>query len=126
MSKLLVFVGSLNREAPYFQGARGVGLSGKLLILTVIFVMISEVLIFVPSIANFRNTWLTDKLTIAGVAASVLVETDTVSPAVQAELLRATGALAVALDEGERRRLIATGTKNGKAPSRDGAFRMSA
>ncbi|WP_208984763.1 HAMP domain-containing sensor histidine kinase [Stappia sp. TSB10GB4] len=83
------------------------GLSGKLLILTVIFVMISEVLIFVPSIANFRNTWLTDKLTIAGVAASVLVETDTVSPAVQAELLRATGALAVALDEGERRRLIA-------------------
>jgi 6-phosphogluconolactonase len=27
MSELLVFVGSLNREAPYFQGARGVGLS---------------------------------------------------------------------------------------------------
>ncbi len=82
-------------------------MSGKLLILTVLFVMLSEVLIFVPSVANFRNTWLTDKLTIAGVAASVLVETDMVSPAVQAELLRATGALAVALDEGERRRLIA-------------------
>ena len=27
MSEFLVFVGSLNREAPYFQGARGVGLS---------------------------------------------------------------------------------------------------
>ena len=27
MSEVLVFVGSLNREAPYFQGARGVGLS---------------------------------------------------------------------------------------------------
>lgn len=27
MAKCLVFVGSLNREAPYFQGARGVGLS---------------------------------------------------------------------------------------------------
>jgi 6-phosphogluconolactonase len=27
MSKLLVFVGSLNREAPYFQGARGKGLA---------------------------------------------------------------------------------------------------
>lgn len=27
MAELLVFVGSLNREAPYFQGARGVGLS---------------------------------------------------------------------------------------------------
>jgi signal transduction histidine kinase len=83
------------------------GLSGKLLILTVLFVMLSEVLIFVPSIANFRNTWLTDKLTIAGVAAAVLVETDMVSPAVQAELLRSTGALAIALDDGERRRLIA-------------------
>lgn len=27
MSELLVFVGSLNREAPFFQGARGVGLT---------------------------------------------------------------------------------------------------
>ncbi|WP_209006139.1 HAMP domain-containing sensor histidine kinase [Stappia sp. 28M-7] len=97
------------RAAPEGAGRRRRwgGLSGKLLILTVLFVMLSEVLIFVPSVANFRNTWLTDKLTIAGVAASVLVEADMVSPAVQAELLRATGALAVALDEGERRRLIA-------------------
>ncbi len=83
------------------------GLSGKLLILTVLFVMLSEVLIFVPSMANFRNTWLNDKLTIAGVAASVLVETDMVSPAVQAELLRTTGAVAIALNDGDRRRLIA-------------------
>lgn len=27
MAELMVFIGSLNREAPYFQGARGVGLS---------------------------------------------------------------------------------------------------
>jgi len=83
------------------------GLSGKLLLLTVLFVMLSEVLIFVPSIANFRNTWLNDKLTISGVAASILVESDMVSPVVQAELLRATGASAIALDDGQRRRLIA-------------------
>ncbi|SDT89317.1 HAMP domain-containing sensor histidine kinase [Stappia sp. ES.058] len=83
------------------------GLSGKLLLLTVVFVMLSEVLIFVPSVANFRNTWLIDKLTISGVAASILVETDMVAPGVQAELLRTTGAVAIALDDGNRRRLIA-------------------
>jgi len=38
------------------------GLSAKLLILTAIFVLIAEVLIFVPSIANFRNDWLKDHL----------------------------------------------------------------
>ena len=33
------------------------GLSGKLLLLTILFVMIAEVLIYVPSIANFRLNW---------------------------------------------------------------------
>ena len=37
---------------------RGLGLSGKLLALTILFVMIAEVLIYVPSIANFRLNWL--------------------------------------------------------------------
>jgi hypothetical protein len=31
-----------------------IGLSGKLLFLTILFVMVSEILIYVPSIANFR------------------------------------------------------------------------
>ena len=31
------------------------GLSGKLLVLTLLFVMIAEVLIYVPSVANFRQ-----------------------------------------------------------------------
>src|SRR5437899_8922876 len=39
---------------------RGVGLSAKLLLLTLTFVMLAEVLIFVPSVANFRITWLND------------------------------------------------------------------
>jgi hypothetical protein len=30
-----------------------VGLSGKLLLLTVLFVMVAEILIYVPSVANF-------------------------------------------------------------------------
>ncbi len=37
-------------------------LSNKLLFLTIVFVMIAEVLIYIPSIANFRNVWLKEKL----------------------------------------------------------------
>jgi signal transduction histidine kinase len=83
------------------------GLSGKLLLLTIVFVMLAEVLIYVPSIANFRNTWLKDRLTTAGVAASVLAETNTIAPRLQEELLRTTGAVAISLDQGSRRSLIA-------------------
>ncbi|MCJ7526544.1 MAG: sensor histidine kinase, partial [Methyloceanibacter sp.] len=35
------------------------GLSAKLLLLTILFVMLAEVLVFVPSISNFRRQWLT-------------------------------------------------------------------
>ncbi|WP_417670963.1 sensor histidine kinase [Roseibium sp.] len=83
------------------------GLSGKLLLLTIVFVMLAEVLIYVPSVANFRNTWLKDRLTTAGVAAAVLSETNTIAPRLQEELLRTTGATAISLDMGSRRTLIA-------------------
>ncbi|MEP3232250.1 MAG: HAMP domain-containing sensor histidine kinase [Hyphomicrobiales bacterium] len=39
------------------------GLSAKLLLLTISFVMLSEVFVFLPSVAKFRNDWLTDRLT---------------------------------------------------------------
>src|SRR6202012_987582 len=48
------------------------GLSGKLLVLTILFVMIAEVLIYVPSVANFRVNWLRDRLEVAKTAALVL------------------------------------------------------
>jgi hypothetical protein len=48
------------------------GLSGKLLVLTTLFVMIAEILIYVPSIANFRVSWLSDRLSAAYTAALVL------------------------------------------------------
>ncbi|TYC49144.1 HAMP domain-containing histidine kinase [Rhodobacterales bacterium] len=83
------------------------GLSGKLLLLTVLFVMLAEIFIYVPSVANYRDTWLMDRLTTAGVAASVLAETGTIAPRLQEELLRTTGAVAISLDQGTRRSLIA-------------------
>src|SRR5919201_6948316 len=50
------------------------GLSGKLLVLTLLFVMIAEVLIYVPSIANFRLNWLHDRLS-AAYTATLVFET---------------------------------------------------
>ena len=44
-------------------------------LLTILFVMIAEVLIFVPTVANFRMTWLKEKLNTAA-AASVLISSD--------------------------------------------------
>ncbi len=44
-------------------------LSNKLLFLTLAFVMIAEVLIYIPSIANFRNVWLREKLDTAALVA---------------------------------------------------------
>lgn len=43
-------------------------LSSRLLILTITFVMIAEILIFIPSIARFRQTWLSEKLGLAHLA----------------------------------------------------------
>lgn len=37
------------------------GLSARLLLLTILFVLLAEILIFVPSIARFRRDWLQDK-----------------------------------------------------------------
>src|SRR5436190_13672453 len=48
------------------------GLSGKLLLLTILFVMIAEVFIYVPSIANFRLNWLADRVAVARTVSIVL------------------------------------------------------
>ena len=49
-------------------------LSTKLLLLTLLFVMLCEILIFVPSISKFRSDWLVRKLELAEVAALILYQ----------------------------------------------------
>ena len=86
------------------------GLSGKLLLLTILFVMIAEVLIYVPSIANFRLTWLGDRVAVARTVALVLYATpeDRKLPdALVQEVLRNIGAKTVAMKMGNTRRLLA-------------------
>lgn len=86
-------------------------LSGRLLLATIFFVMLAEVLIFVPSIAQFRKTWLEDKLAGAQIATLVLLATDDnmVSDELRAELLKNAGAHVVALKRDDQRRLILAG-----------------
>lgn len=82
------------------------GLSGKLLVLTAVFVMLAEVLVFVPSVANFRKNWLMERLAAAQIAA-IAVAPDRQTPrAVKEELLKNAQVHAVALKRDDARNLI--------------------
>ncbi|MBE0702083.1 MAG: sensor histidine kinase, partial [Afipia sp.] len=85
------------------------GLSGKLLLLTIPLVMIAEVLIYVPSIANFRANWLHDRLSAAYTAALVLdaAPSGMVPESLARQILDSVGARAVAMKMGQQRRLLA-------------------
>lgn len=85
----------------------GVGLSGRLLFLTIAFVMLAEVLIYVPSVANFQRNWLSDRLAAAQIAALVLDAADADMPELQGKLLAGVGAELVAVRGGGTRRLLA-------------------
>jgi len=86
------------------------GLPARLLVLTVGFVMLAEVLIFLPSVANFRNVWLQSHLDTAEAASIVYLDTadPMLSEKAQAELLAATRAQAVVIREGAASRLMAS------------------
>ncbi|MEZ5843291.1 MAG: HAMP domain-containing sensor histidine kinase [Hyphomicrobiaceae bacterium] len=86
----------------------GLGLPAKLLVLTLLFVMLAEVLIFVPSVANYRVKWLTDRLTAARLAAIAAdaVPDGRVPDNVRRELLASTQVMSVAIKRDERRRMV--------------------
>ena len=80
-------------------------LSGRFLILTVIFVMLAEVFIFVPSVARFREDYLLARLERAQIASLALEADDMLSPALEAELLRNAEVYNVVLRRDEIRQL---------------------
>jgi signal transduction histidine kinase len=86
-----------------------VGLSGKLLVLTILFVMVAEILIYVPSIANFRLNWLNDRLAAAHTAALVLdaAPSGMVPESLATQILNSIGARTVAMKMGNQRRMLA-------------------
>lgn len=97
-----------NENSTPLRSAR-FGLSSKLLVLTILFVMIAEVLIYVPSVANFRLNWLKDRLAAAHTAALVLdaAPSGMVPESLARQILESIGARAVAMKMGTQRRLLA-------------------
>jgi len=89
---------------------RRLGLSGKLLLLTIPLVMIAEILIYVPSIANFWMNRLNGKLAAANTAALVLdaAPSGMVPDSLARQILDSIGARAVAMKMGQQRRLLAS------------------
>src|SRR3954469_1906182 len=89
--------------------SRRLGLSGKLLLLTIPLVMIAEVLIYVPAIANFCVNRLNDRLAAANTAALVLdaAPSGMVPDSLARQILGSVGARALAMKMGTQRRLLA-------------------
>ncbi|KPQ18109.1 MAG: Signal transduction histidine kinase [Rhodobacteraceae bacterium HLUCCO18] len=82
-------------------------LSGRFLILTVIFVMLAEVFIFVPSVARFREDYLLARLERAQIASLALLASDgMIDEELEYELLRNAEVLNVVLLRDATRQLI--------------------
>ncbi|WP_299969152.1 HAMP domain-containing sensor histidine kinase [uncultured Roseobacter sp.] len=81
-------------------------LSGRLVILTTIFVMLAEVLIFVPSIARFREDYLMNRLERAQIASLALLADDMIDMELETELLENAGVFNVVLRRDQVRQLM--------------------
>jgi signal transduction histidine kinase len=91
-----------DRRAPLFNT-----LSGRFLLLTVAFVMLAEVLIFVPSVALFREDYLRMRLEKAQIASLAQLASDSeLTDEVQRELLANAGVFNVVLRRNEVRELM--------------------
>jgi signal transduction histidine kinase len=90
------------------RAERALGLPGKLLLLTSLFVMLAEILIFVPSLANFRTNWLADRINAAHLAAlaSEAVPGGAVPPMLRMELLSNAQVKGIAIKRMGQRRMV--------------------
>ena len=81
---------------------RGFGLASRVLALLVGFVILAEIAIYVPSIANFRTNWLMTRLSAAYTAALVLeaAPKGMVPAELKRELLDSVGARMIVLQMG--------------------------
>jgi hypothetical protein len=81
-------------------------LSGRFLILTIVFVMIAEVFIFVPSVARFRENYLLQRLERAQIASLALLADEMIDADLERELLENAGVYNVVLRRDEVRQLV--------------------
>jgi len=95
--------GDSAREVPVTRG-----LSAQLLVLTIAFVMVAEVLIYVPSVSRDRLVYLAERVVAADLATLALEEApnNNVSDALARELLELAGVRAIVLRGPLTRRLV--------------------
>ncbi len=101
---------------PWFKS-----LSSRLLMLTIAFVMLSEVLIYAPSVSRYRKDYLEDKIASAHLATLALesLKDQNVTAELRKKLLDQTGAYAIVLRL-EKRRVFVVGPED--LPQVDAAF----
>ena len=81
-------------------------LSGRFLLLTTVFVVMAEVMIFVPSVSRFREDYLLARLERAQIASLALLADDMLSTELEAELLANAEVFNVVLRRDEMRQLV--------------------
>ena len=82
-------------------------LSGRFLILTTVFVVLAEILILLPGLANFREDYLLTRLERAQIASLALLTTDQmIEPDLEQELLNNAGVYNVVLRRDAVRQLV--------------------
>ena len=104
--------GIAEASAPSRQGdGRRVrfGLANRLLVPLLLFILLSEIATYIPTIVNFRNDWLRDRLAAAATAVLVFeaAPSGIVPNDLQAALLHSVGARTLALQGKDVRRLLA-------------------
>ena len=83
-------------------------LPAKLLLLTVALVMVAEIFIFVPSVADFRRNWLMQRVVAAKIASLALEASGgaQLPERLRQELLATAGVHAVSVKRADMRRLV--------------------
>lgn len=84
------------------------GLPGRLLSLTIVFVLVAEFLIFLPSVSKFRTNWLNERVQAAEIAAIALevAPNSKLSDGLSERLLNETQLLAVAMGDEDMWELV--------------------
>src|SRR5262245_34253907 len=84
------------------------GLSAKLLLLTILFVMVAEVPVFVPSVSNFRRQWLMERLEAAKIAslAADAAPGGQLPATLRDDVLESAKVKAIAVKRADQRRLV--------------------
>ncbi|MBB1490532.1 MULTISPECIES: HAMP domain-containing sensor histidine kinase [unclassified Paracoccus (in: a-proteobacteria)] len=82
-------------------------ISGRFALLTIVFVLLAEILILVPSVTNFRRDYLETRLERAQIASLALLATDeSIAADLESELLENAGVFNVVLRRDDIRQLV--------------------